>query len=48
MSITSSRFDKDHEGHECGVKNKMGDTILNFAMQYDLMIANKCLKKGDE
>jgi len=46
--MNSSKFEKDQVGHECGVKNKMGDMILNFAMQYGLMIANKCLKKGDE
>lgn len=38
-------YERVHRGHGYGVKNEMRDMVFNFAMSYDLIIANTCFKK---
>jgi hypothetical protein len=38
-------FERVHGGFEYGEKNQEGEEILNFAIAYDLMVANTFRKK---
>jgi hypothetical protein len=38
-------FERVHEGFEYGEQNQKGEGILNFAIAYDLMVANIFFRK---
>ena len=40
-------YERVHGGHEFGEKNELEDTILDFALAFDLVIANTCFKKRE-
>ena len=37
-----------HGGQGFGEKNELGDTILDFVLAFELVIANTCFKKREE
>jgi hypothetical protein len=39
-------FDGVHEGFRYGSRNQKGDGILNFALAYDLSVANTLFRKS--
>ncbi|WP_375619064.1 hypothetical protein, partial [Bartonella sp. AC134YNZD] len=41
-------YDRAHGGHGFGVRNEGGEKILDFAVAFDLVIANTLYKKRDE
>jgi hypothetical protein len=47
VHIGSTRVDFDgvHGGFGCGSRNQEGKSILNFALAYDLIIANTLFRK---
>jgi hypothetical protein len=45
VGSTRVGFDWVHGGFEYGSRNKKGEGILNFALAYDLIIANTLFKK---
>jgi len=38
-------FDSVHGGFDFGKRNKLGNSILNFALSYDLIVANTWFRK---
>ena len=38
-------FDSVHEGFNFGQRNKLGNSILDFILSYDLILANTCFRK---
>ena len=41
-------YERVHGGQGFEEKNELGDTILNFALAFDIVIANTCFKKKEE
>ena len=37
-----------HGGQGFGERNELGDTILDFVLAFELVIANTCFKKREE
>lgn len=48
MGKASGGYGRVHGGYGFRVRNKAGKTIIEFAMAYDLIIANTYFKKRDE
>ena len=40
-------FERVHRGQWYGIRNDLGDVILDFATTYDLILTNTWLKKRD-
>ena len=38
-------YERVHGGQGFGEKNVLGDTVLEFVLSFDLVIANTCLKR---
>jgi hypothetical protein len=45
IDIVRGGFERVHGGFGYGEKNQEGEDILNFAVAYDLMVANTFLRK---
>jgi hypothetical protein len=45
VGIVRGGFERVHEGFEYGEQNQKREYILNFAITYDLMVANTFFKK---
>jgi hypothetical protein len=45
IDIARGRFEKVHEDFGYGKQNQEGEKILNFAIAYDIMIANTFFRK---
>ena len=41
-------YERVHGGQGFGERNELGDTILDFALAFDIVIANTCFKKREE
>ena len=47
IGISCSGFENAHGGCGFGDKNEAGNTILDFAMPYDMILANTWFRKID-
>ena len=45
VGTTSAGFESVHGGFEYGSRNQEGEEVLNFAVAFDLMIANTFFRK---
>ena len=41
-------YEMVHSGHSFGDRNDLGEAILDFAVAYDLIVANTIFRKRDE
>ena len=47
VGATNIGFERVHEGFRYGSRSQVGEDVLNFALTYDLLIANTVFKKRE-